>query len=233
MGVYIASVSGSSWQFKQWPWYSRRAAARAVGVRRPLHRGGSSVWIDEHIANTSAKWCSSRGQQLEKVSSQGSVQSGIDFETFITTGLLRDPVCRAGDWEGVRPWPRPLPAGRGPDGADGRTPDDEEGKEKTYFAVNGRCLIFHKSLESQPHGVQRAERPRLRSPYPRAQHRHQTRVLFVHCHPNHFHNFISPWGQNTLGVCRCRYYDAKLSTKIAKWGPVRHIKSVQLLVACP
>ena len=88
--------------------------------------------MDDHTANTSVKWCRSRGQQLEEESSQGLVQSGIDFEIFITTGLLRDPVCHAGDWEGVRPWPRPLPAGRGPDGADDRTPDDEAGKKKKY-----------------------------------------------------------------------------------------------------
>ena len=99
------------------------------GVRRPLHRG-SSVWIEAHTVNTSAKWCSSRSQQLEEVSVQGSVQSGIYFETFSSTGLFRDPVCHAGDWEGVRPWPRPLPADRGLDGADDRTPDEETCKEK-------------------------------------------------------------------------------------------------------
>ena len=32
-----------SWQLKQSPWLSRRATARAVGERRLLHRGGSSV----------------------------------------------------------------------------------------------------------------------------------------------------------------------------------------------
>ena len=79
--------------------------------------------------NTSENWCSSRGQQLEEGSSQGYVQSGIDFETFITTGLLRDPVCHAGDEEGT--WPHPSPAGRGPDGADDRTPDDI-GKELNF-----------------------------------------------------------------------------------------------------
>ena len=43
--------------------------------------------------------------------------------------------------------------------------------------------------------------------------------------PNHLQNNIGPWGQNTLGTCRCRYNDAKFSTKIAKGGPVRHTKS--------
>ena len=59
--------------------------------------------MDEHTANTSAKWCPFRGQELEEMSRQGSVRSGIYFETFITTRLLRDPVCHAGDWEGIRP----------------------------------------------------------------------------------------------------------------------------------
>ena len=45
--------------------------------------------------------------------------------TFMTTALLRDPVCHPGDWEGVRPWPRPLPEGRGPDGADDRPPVED------------------------------------------------------------------------------------------------------------
>ena len=69
--------------------------------RRPIHRRGSLVRIDEYAANISAKWCSSRCQQLEEVSSQWSVPSGIDFDMFIATGLLHDPVCHAGDWEGV------------------------------------------------------------------------------------------------------------------------------------
>ena len=59
------------------------------------------------------------------MSGQGSVQSGIDLATLMTTGLLRDPVRHAGDWEGVRPRPRPLPAGRGPNGVDHCTPDEE------------------------------------------------------------------------------------------------------------
>ena len=99
------------------------------------------VCIDDHAANISKKWCSSRCQQLEEVSGQGSVQSGIDFHIFIATGLLHDPVCHAGDWEGVRHWPRPLPAGRGPDGADDRTPD-EVGKEKNNSPLMAGVLLF-------------------------------------------------------------------------------------------
>ena len=113
---------------------SRRAAARAVIVRTPIHRRGSLVCIDEHAANISAKWCSSRCQQSEEVSSEVSVQPGIYFEIFPTTGLLHDPVCHAGDWEGVRLWPRPLPAGRGPDGADDHM-TDEVGKEKNNLPL--------------------------------------------------------------------------------------------------
>ena len=82
------------------------------------------------------------GKQLEGVSSQGSVQSGIDLLTFMTTGLLRDPVCHAGDWEGVRPWSRLLPADRGPDGADDRTPDEEAGKAKWCAPVKAGILLF-------------------------------------------------------------------------------------------
>ena len=77
------------------------------------------------------------------------MQSGIDLETLMTNGLLSDPVCHAGDWEGVRPWLRPLPAGRGADGADDRAPDGETGKEK-WFALkagerpNARCPKYRK-----------------------------------------------------------------------------------------
>ena len=34
---------------------------------------------------------------MEEVPSKGSVQSVIDLETLVTTGLLRDLVCHAGD----------------------------------------------------------------------------------------------------------------------------------------
>lgn len=67
---------------------------------------------------------------LEAVSSHGLVQSGMELLTFRTAGLLRDPVRHVGDWEGVRPRPRPMPAGRGPDGADGRLTVDEAGNEE-------------------------------------------------------------------------------------------------------
>ena len=33
------------------------------------------------------------GQQLEDVSSHGSRQSGMGLSTFVTNGLMRDPVC--------------------------------------------------------------------------------------------------------------------------------------------
>ena len=32
----------SSWYFRRWPRFSRRAAARSVGVSKPLHKGGSA-----------------------------------------------------------------------------------------------------------------------------------------------------------------------------------------------
>ena len=53
----------------------------------------------------------------------------MDLWTLNTSGLLRDPVCPAGDWGSVRPWPRPMLVGRGPDGADNRTPVEEADKE--------------------------------------------------------------------------------------------------------
>ena len=140
MVAYIARVKESlRSSSNNGPGFSEGRSASSV---RPLHSGGSSVRIDEHTANTSTKWYLSRGQQLEEASSQGSVQSGIDFESFLTTALFHNPVRHAGDWEGVRPWPRPLPASRGPDGADDRTPDDEAG-QIFFFAVNmAGVLLF-------------------------------------------------------------------------------------------
>ena len=58
------------------------------------------------------------------------------------TGLLRDPVRNAGDWEGVQPWPRPLPSGRGPDVADDRPPVEEQAKKK-WFAPLKAGIIYY------------------------------------------------------------------------------------------
>ena len=88
------------------------------------------------------------------------MQLGIDLLTFTAIGLLRDPVCHVSDWDDVRPWPRSLPAGRGPDRADDRTPD-EEADIYLFFAVYGWCLVICKGLKGQPHGIQSTERPRL------------------------------------------------------------------------
>ena len=46
---------------------------------------------------------------------------------------------------GTRPWPRSLPAGRGPDGADDRTPDEERGKEKKLSPLMAGVLLLDKS----------------------------------------------------------------------------------------
>ena len=78
-----------------------------------------------------------------------------------------------------------------PTGQMSARPTTKQARRKT-IAVNGRYLIIRKSLESQRHGIQRAERPRIRSPYPRVQRRHQTRVLLIHCHPNHFRTILVP-----------------------------------------
>ena len=52
--------------------------------------------------------------------------------TFMTTLLLRRPVCHPGDLEGVRPWPRPVPVDRGPDGVVDRALVDDPGKDCLY-----------------------------------------------------------------------------------------------------
>ena len=55
----------SSWQFMRGLWFSRRAVARAIGVCRPLHRGGSSVWMEKQTASLGAgirKKCQAKGR---------------------------------------------------------------------------------------------------------------------------------------------------------------------------
>ena len=58
-----------------------------------------------------------------------------------TTGLLHKLVCRIGDWEGVRPWPRPL-SGRGPKGADDSTPDEQVGTKKKKKTLMANVLLL-------------------------------------------------------------------------------------------
>ena len=155
MGVYIASVSGSSWQFKQWPWYSRRAAARAVGVRRPLLRGRSSVRIDEHTANTSAKWCASRGQQLEEVSSQGSVRRGYISRHSLQPDYRAIPPAMQATGKASGPGPAHYRRVGAPTGRMTARPKSKQ--RKMVCAIEGWCLIVCKRLKGQPHGVQDAE----------------------------------------------------------------------------
>ena len=62
--------------------------------------------------------------------------------TFITSGLSRDSVGHEGDWEGVRPWPRPLLAGRSPDGVDDRAPVEEAGKGNYFSPLVVGVLLF-------------------------------------------------------------------------------------------
>ena len=82
------------------------------------------------------------------MSSHGLVQSGMDLLTFITIGLLRDPVCHVGDWEGVRPWPRPFPAGRAPDEADDRLIVDETGSEKNRSPLMAGVLLVERASKA-------------------------------------------------------------------------------------
>ena len=69
----------------------------------------------------------------------------MDLLTFITSELLRDLVCQAGDWGSVRPRPRPIMVGRGPDGAVDRTPFEEAGKENCFSPLMAGVLIFAKA----------------------------------------------------------------------------------------
>ena len=169
------------------------------------------------------------------MSSHGTRQSGIDLWTFITSGLLCDPVCQAGDWGSVRSWPRSLLAGRGPDGADDRTPVEVAGKENHVFAVDGRCLLIRirESPKSQPHGVQNIKRPRHRSQNSRVQRGHLAGELFVHCHPNYLQNNLHPRSQNTFSPRRCRHHPSKSTANNAKGGSVRYAKIMQLGVVGP
>ena len=66
----------------------------------------------------------------------------MDLLTFITSGLLHDPVFHEGDWEGVRPWLRPFLTGRGPDGVDDRTAVEEAGEEKYFSPLMTGVLLF-------------------------------------------------------------------------------------------
>ena len=105
----------SLWQLRQCSWVSLRAATRAEDESCPSQRGGSSVWMGTcRQREIRRSGVSSRGQQLEDVSSHGSRQSGMDLLTFITSRLLRNPVYPEGDWEGVRPWPQLFSGGPGP-----------------------------------------------------------------------------------------------------------------------
>ena len=52
----------------------------------------------------------------------------MDLWTFITNGLLRNPVRQADDSGNVRLWPRQLLAGGGLDGVDDRSPVEESDK---------------------------------------------------------------------------------------------------------
>ena len=78
---------------------------------------------------------------MEEVSGQGSLQSGIDLLTLMITELLRDPVCYTGDWEGARPWPRPVPAGWGPNGVDDSPPVEKQAR-KTWLAPSKAGALF-------------------------------------------------------------------------------------------
>ena len=78
---------------------------------------------------------------MKDVSSHGSKQSGMDFLTFIANGLFRDLACHEGDWDGVRPWPRPMLASRDVDGADDHPSVKDGGHEKYSSPLMAGILL--------------------------------------------------------------------------------------------
>ena len=103
--------------------YHEVVAARAVGERRPLHRGQSSVENVSVTVQTSSQ-CASSHCEYDVDGTQESVGA---CETYITTGLRCKPAAQAEVCEVTRPGPRPGAAGGGPDAA-------ETGCD-TYFAL--------------------------------------------------------------------------------------------------
>ena len=73
---------------------------------------------------------------------------GDRFRDIHRDRIMCEPVCHAGDWEGVRPWPRPLPGGRGPDGVDDRTPDDEVGRETKISPLMAGVLLLARAWKA-------------------------------------------------------------------------------------
>ena len=126
-----------SWQLRQCPWLSRRPAARAVGERRLLHRGGSSVENVPVTVQTSSQ-CASSQCKYDVDEAQGSVGS---CGTFITTRLRCKPVAQAEVCDVARPCPRPRGAGGGLDGAKTRPPDTA-GSETIFAPDMAGVLLF-------------------------------------------------------------------------------------------
>ena len=86
----------------------------------------------------------------------------------------------------------------------------EKQAKKTLFAVDDWYLIVCKRLKGQPHGVPSTERPRLR--------RHYGYGVGIKPTSNHSQDYLSPWGQTTLGTCLCRHYHEQISTQVKKKG---------------
>ena len=107
----------------------------------------------------------------------------------MTNGLSRDLVCHAGDWQRVQPWPRPLPAGRGADGANDRTPDEEAGKDLFFSPLMAGVLLlarawkFNHMASKVPKGLGSVAITTVW---------HQTWVLLVNCHPIHLQTISAP-----------------------------------------
>ena len=114
---------------------------------------------------------------MEEVSSQGSVQSGrfrdIHDDRIIARSRL--PCGRLGRRLAL------VTRDGAPTERMTARPTTKQAR-KNKIVVNDRCLIICESLKGQPHGIQGAEKPRLRSHYPRVQRRHQTWVLIFHCY---------------------------------------------------
>ena len=114
----------------------------------------------------------------------------MDWWALTTSGLLRDPVCHEGDWEEVRPWPRTLLVGGGPDGAVTAHRSKKQAKKKYISPLMAGALLFAKVSKANhmaskvPNGFD--------TETSRVQRGHQAGVLLVDCHPNNFQNNLHP-----------------------------------------
>ena len=88
--------------------------------------------------------------ETDMKSCQGSVRSAMEWLISMTTGLLHNPVCDLGDFEGVRPWPHQY--GRRADVRTGRTtahPSKSKQGTKWFSPSTAGILLFPMHTEKQ------------------------------------------------------------------------------------